>query len=45
MAVSVTGKALLDTNVFIDYLRADFHADWNPTRREQHDPFPFLLLC
>ncbi|MGH7845522.1 MAG: type II toxin-antitoxin system VapC family toxin [Candidatus Binatia bacterium] len=28
MAVSVTGKVLLDTNVFIDYLRADLHADW-----------------
>jgi predicted nucleic acid-binding protein len=28
MAVSVTGKALLDTNVFIDYLRADLHAEW-----------------
>jgi len=28
MAVSVTGKVLLDTNVFIDYLRADLHGDW-----------------
>lgn len=28
MAVSVTGKVLLDTNVFIDYLRADLHAEW-----------------
>jgi predicted nucleic acid-binding protein len=28
MAVSVTGKVLLDTNVFIDYLRADLHVDW-----------------
>jgi predicted nucleic acid-binding protein len=28
MAVSVTGKVLLDTNVFIDYLRAGLHADW-----------------
>ncbi|MGH7835257.1 MAG: type II toxin-antitoxin system VapC family toxin [Candidatus Binatia bacterium] len=28
MAVSVTGKLVLDTNVFIDYLRADLHADW-----------------
>ena len=28
MAVSVTGKVLLDTNVFLDYLRADLHADW-----------------
>jgi predicted nucleic acid-binding protein len=28
MAVSVTGKVLLDTNVFIDYLRAELHADW-----------------
>jgi predicted nucleic acid-binding protein len=28
MAVSVTGKVLLDTNVFIDYLRADLYADW-----------------
>lgn len=28
MAVSVNGKVLLDTNVFIDYLRADLHAEW-----------------
>lgn len=28
MALSVTGKVLLDTNVFIDYLRADLYADW-----------------
>src|SRR3990170_7810329 len=28
MAVPVTGKVLLDTNVFIDYLRADLHEDW-----------------
>jgi predicted nucleic acid-binding protein len=28
MAVSVSGKILLDTNVFIDYLRADLRADW-----------------
>jgi predicted nucleic acid-binding protein len=28
MAVPVTGKVLLDTNVFIDYLRAGLHADW-----------------
>jgi len=28
MAVSVTGKVLLDTNVFIDYLRADLRGDW-----------------
>lgn len=28
MAVSVTGKVLLDTNVFIDYLRADLHPGW-----------------
>lgn len=28
MAVSVSGKVLLDTNIFIDYLRADLHADW-----------------
>ena len=28
MAVPVAGKVLLDTNVFIDYLRADLHADW-----------------
>jgi tRNA(fMet)-specific endonuclease VapC len=28
MAVSVTGKVLFDTNIFIDYLRADLHADW-----------------
>jgi predicted nucleic acid-binding protein len=28
MAVSVTGKVVLDTNVFIDYLRANLHADW-----------------
>jgi predicted nucleic acid-binding protein len=28
VAVSVTGKVLLDTNVFIDYLRADLHGGW-----------------
>jgi predicted nucleic acid-binding protein len=28
VALSVTGKVLLDTNVFIDYLRAELHADW-----------------
>lgn len=28
MAVFVTGKVLLDTNVFVDYLRADLHGDW-----------------
>ena len=28
MALSVTGKVLFDTNVFIDYLRADLYADW-----------------
>ena len=28
MAVLVTGRILLDTNVFIDYLRQDLHADW-----------------
>jgi predicted nucleic acid-binding protein len=28
VAVQITGKVLLDTNVFIDYLRADLHADW-----------------
>ncbi len=28
MAVPVSGKVLLDTNVFIDYLRAGLHADW-----------------
>ena len=28
MALPVTGKVLLDTNVFIDYLRAELHADW-----------------
>lgn len=28
MALPVTGKVLLDTNVFIDYLRADLYADW-----------------
>jgi predicted nucleic acid-binding protein len=28
VAVPVTGKVLLDTNVFIDYLRADLYADW-----------------
>ena len=27
MALPVTGKVLLDTNVFIDYLRAELHAD------------------
>jgi predicted nucleic acid-binding protein len=28
MALSVTGKVLLDTNVFIRYLRAGLHAEW-----------------
>jgi predicted nucleic acid-binding protein len=28
MAVRVRGKVLLDTNVFVDYLRAGRHADW-----------------
>jgi hypothetical protein len=28
MALPVTGKVLLDTNVFIDYLRAELYADW-----------------
>jgi predicted nucleic acid-binding protein len=28
VALPVTGKVLLDTNVFIDYLRADLYADW-----------------
>jgi predicted nucleic acid-binding protein len=28
VALSVTGKVLLDTNVFIDYLRTDLYADW-----------------
>ena len=28
MAVPVSGKVLLDTNVFVDYLRGELHADW-----------------
>jgi predicted nucleic acid-binding protein len=28
MAVPVAGKVLLDTNVFVDYLRANLHTDW-----------------
>ena len=28
MAVPISGKVVLDTNVFIDYLRADLHGDW-----------------
>ena len=28
MAVQITDKVLLDTNVLIDYLRADLHTDW-----------------
>jgi len=28
MALSVTGKVRLDTNVFIGYLRAGLHAEW-----------------
>jgi predicted nucleic acid-binding protein len=28
VAISLSGKVLLDTNVFIDYLRADLYADW-----------------
>jgi len=26
--IGIAGKVVLDTNVFIDYLRADLHADW-----------------
>src|SRR4030066_2109056 len=28
MAIPVTGKVLIDTNIFIDYLRKELHADW-----------------
>ena len=28
MALPITGKVLLDTNVLIDYLRAGLHAEW-----------------
>lgn len=28
MALSVGRKVLLDTNVFVDYLRAELHAEW-----------------
>ena len=28
MAVLVTGKVLVDTNVFVDYLRANLHSEW-----------------
>ncbi len=28
MAAFLSGKIVLDTNVFIDYLRAGLHADW-----------------
>lgn len=28
MAIPVTGKVILDTNVFVDYLRQELHADW-----------------
>ena len=28
MAVPVVGKVLLDTNVFIGYLRAGLYAEW-----------------
>lgn len=28
MAVSVKGKVLLDTNIFVDYLREDLYAEW-----------------
>ncbi len=28
MAVLVTRKVIIDTNVFIDYLRADIHSEW-----------------
>lgn len=28
MAVSIGGPILLDTNVFIDYLRSDLHREW-----------------
>jgi len=28
MALPVSGKVILDTNVFIDYLRSDLHTEW-----------------
>lgn len=28
MAILLTRKVIIDTNVFIDYLRADIHSDW-----------------
>jgi len=28
VAVPVSGKVLIDTNVFVDYLRVGLHADW-----------------
>jgi predicted nucleic acid-binding protein len=28
MALPISGKVLLDTNVFIDFLRAEKHAEW-----------------
>jgi predicted nucleic acid-binding protein len=28
VALSITGKVILDTNVFVDYLRDDLHKDW-----------------
>ncbi|HJU03536.1 MAG TPA: type II toxin-antitoxin system VapC family toxin [Nitrospiraceae bacterium] len=34
MAIPVGRKVLLDTNVFIDFLRAELHSDWILGRRE-----------
>ncbi len=28
MAIPVAGKVIIDTNVFVDYLRQDLYADW-----------------
>jgi hypothetical protein len=49
MALPVSGKVILDTNVFIDYLRADLHAEWvfgqveNTTRQGNYSK-PFMVM-
>jgi predicted nucleic acid-binding protein len=39
MAVSLGRKVILDTNVFVDYLRAELHADWVFGRLGDHIRF------
>lgn len=39
MAVPVTGKLLIDTNVFVSYLRSGLHEDWIEGRVEKTTRF------